>query len=92
MCRRTDPRGHRKKWTAMYTDHGYAAAVRRACKKAGVPPFHPNQLRHSFGTAIRERYGLEAAQRLLDHARADVTQVYAERNWRLAVDVAREAG
>jgi integrase len=41
--------------------------------------WHPNQLRHSFATRVRKQHGLEAAQVLLGHARADVTQVYAER-------------
>jgi len=42
--------------------------------------WHPNQLRHTFATRVRKQHGLEAAQVLLGHARADVTQVYAERN------------
>jgi site-specific recombinase XerC len=35
---------------------------------------------------------LEAAQVLLGHARADVTQVYAERNEQLASEVAARIG
>jgi integrase len=52
----------------------------------------PNQLRHSFATEVRKSHGLEAAQVLLGHARADVTQVYAERNHTLATRVASEIG
>lgn len=37
--------------------------------------WHPNQLRHSFATRVRRAHGLEAAQVLLGHSRADVTQV-----------------
>ena len=37
----------------------------------------PNQLRHSAATEIRRRFGLEAAQTVLGHASADITQVYA---------------
>ena len=33
----------------------------------------PNRLRHSAATAIRQRFGLEAAQVPLGHASADVT-------------------
>ncbi len=40
----------------------------------------PNQLRHTFATSVRKHHGLEAAQVLLGHAGADVTQVYAERD------------
>jgi integrase len=54
--------------------------------------WHPNQLRHSHGTEVRRLYGLEAAQVALGHARADVTQVYAERDLSLAERVAREIG
>src|SRR5205085_2200553 len=54
--------------------------------------WHPNQLRHSFATRVRKQHGLEAAQVLLGHARADVTQVYAERNEQLAVSIATQVG
>ncbi|MEZ6138377.1 MAG: site-specific integrase [Pirellulaceae bacterium] len=52
----------------------------------------PNRLRHSAGTEIRRRFGLEAAQVILGHASADVTQVYAERDLQKAVEIMREVG
>lgn len=52
----------------------------------------PNQLRHSFATRVRHKHGLEAAQVLLGHEQADVTQIYAERNLALAVSIAKEEG
>ncbi|HJN09844.1 MAG: site-specific integrase [Pirellulaceae bacterium] len=52
----------------------------------------PNQLRHSMATEIRKQFGVEAAQVVLGHARADVTQVYAERNHQLAIEVMRKCG
>lgn len=54
--------------------------------------WHPNQLRHSFATRVRKEHGLEAAQVLLGHARADVTQVYAERNEELASGIVAMIG
>jgi integrase len=54
--------------------------------------WHPNQLRHSAATEIRRQFGLEAAQVTLGHARADVTQVYAERDMTLARDVMKRIG
>jgi integrase len=54
--------------------------------------WHPNQLRHSAATKIRAAFGLEAAQTVLGHARADVTQVYAERDLSKAIEVMREVG
>ncbi|WP_162271889.1 tyrosine-type recombinase/integrase [Gemmata sp. SH-PL17] len=70
----------------------YARAVLRACKAAKVEPWHPNQLRHSFATRVRAALGLEAAQHALGHARADVTQIYAEKNQATAAEVARRLG
>jgi site-specific recombinase XerC len=40
----------------------------------------PNRLRHSAATEIRKNFGLEAAQVILGHSAADVTQIYAERD------------
>jgi site-specific recombinase XerC len=65
------------------------AAAREA---ASVEHWHPNQLRHLQGTEVRRRYGLEAAQVVLGHSKADVTQVYAERDLALAERIAREVG
>jgi integrase len=52
----------------------------------------PNQLRHSAATEVRRKFGLEAAQVTLGHSKADVTQVYAERDYALAANVARQIG
>jgi integrase len=54
--------------------------------------FAPNQLRHLFGTKVRRDFGLDGAQVALGHAHADVTQVYAERDLQLAVEIARRIG
>ena len=52
----------------------------------------PNQLRHAAATEIRKRFGLEAAQVVLGHSQANVTQVYAERDLHKAMEVARKIG
>lgn len=75
-----------------YTPHTYAHAIRSAAKKAGVPHWHPNQLRHSFATMVRRDHGLEPAQVLLGHSKADITQTYAERDEKLAATVAAKIG
>src|SRR5262249_19560980 len=72
----------------MYHTAIYAAAIRRACDAAGIPRWHPNRLRHTFATEARERFGLEAAQVLLGHTKANVTEVYAERDTGLAAKIA----
>ena len=72
---------------------GIAYAIAKA-NKSGVTieAWHPHQLRHLRATEVRKQFGLEAAQVTLGHLRADVTQVYAERNSELATRVAREIG
>jgi integrase len=75
-----------------YDRKTYRHAIVRACDKAGVPRWSPLQLRHTAATLIRTRFGLEAAQIVLGHARADVTQIYAERDMTRAHSVMTEIG
>jgi integrase len=75
-----------------FTTTGYDHAVAKAACRAGVPHWHPNQLRHLFATEVRKAHGLEAAQVLLGHAKADITQLYAERDLTLASAVAAKIG
>jgi site-specific recombinase XerD len=91
-----------------YTKDSYQRSIARAIVKGNkdrtkaaadmgvepvlLPHWHANQLRHSKATEIRRQFGLEAAQVILGHAKADVTQVYAERDARLAAEVARQVG
>lgn len=75
-----------------YTTATYRRAIHRACDRAGVPKWSPNRLRHNYATMVRRDHGLEAAQVLLGHAKADVTQVYAEVDQRKAMQVAALVG
>lgn len=75
-----------------YTTDSYRRAVARACERAGVEVWAPNQLRHNCATDLRQRYGLEAAQTVLGHRKADVTQIYAERDFQRAEAIMREIG
>jgi integrase len=75
-----------------YTVSSYGYAIRRACAAHGLPAWAPNQLRHTFGTVVRRAFGLEGAQVGLGHSRADVTQVYAERDDALAARIATAIG
>lgn len=78
----------RAKWQARLTDE-QKADVKKWQK---AHHWHPNQLRHTFAIRVRKQHGLEAAQVMIGHARADVTQIYAERNAALAVSVAQQIG
>lgn len=91
-----------------YSTASYRRAVHRACDLADaqahreqtklmaenrvIPRWGPNRLRHTAGTKIRKQFGLEAAQVTLGHSRADVTQVYAERDMAKAAAVMSEVG
>jgi integrase len=77
-----------RKWEARLTDKQRAELE----KWQSDHRWAPNRLRHSAGTEIRKRFGLEAAQVILGHASADVTQVYAERDLQKAVEIMREVG
>jgi integrase len=63
-----------------YTTRSYRRAISRACKAKKIPAWSPNQLRHNAATFIRKTYGIEAAQVMLGHSKADTTQIYAEIN------------
>ena len=54
--------------------------------------WHPNQLRHLVASEVRAEFGLEASQTVLGHARADTTQIYAQRDLTRAHDVASKRG
>jgi len=82
----------RKSPGLRYTTQSYGKAIHRTCKKHGIVPWAPNQLRHSAGTDIRKLFGLEGAQVVLGHAKADVTQVYAARDLAKAAAIMREIG
>lgn len=70
----------------------YGEAVSRAARGAGVPHWHPSQLRHSQATLIRSRHDLEAAQAVLGHDNPQTTLRYAERLDDLARRVVEELG
>lgn len=82
----------RTEYRPCYDACSYRRAVHRAAERAGVRPWSPNQLRHLFASEIRARYGLESAQVCLGHANANVTQIYAERDFNAAKEIAKEIG
>lgn len=91
-----------------FTRDHYNQSIERACRRAFPAPvmltdearsrwvaahrWSPNRLRHTAATMVRSEFGLEAAQVFLGHAKADVTQVYAERDLGLLTKVAAAVG
>ncbi len=90
----------------VYTVSSYRRAIQYACDAAFPVPdgedsdawrkarrWHPNQLRHTAATEIRRAFGLEAAQLVLGHSSALVTDaVYAERDESKVAEVLRKVG
>jgi integrase len=75
-----------------YNRRSYRVAIVRACQKAGVPAWSPLQLRHTAATAIRAKYGVEAAKVILGHTKIETTQIYAERDLNKAEQIMAEIG
>ena len=70
----------------------YARAIARACKKAGVPHWHPHQLRHTAALLIEREQGAEAARATLGHRTLNMTLHYAGIDLRRAAEVAAKMG
>ncbi|MEZ6070031.1 MAG: site-specific integrase [Pirellulales bacterium] len=99
--RRKDPTKARKKRSRpkrsrklsdQYTRRSYHNAIDRACKKAGVPHWHPHQLRHTAATKIRSLYGLDVATIVLGHKHRVTSEIYADADFKKAIEVMREIG
>jgi integrase len=102
-ARRPKPNGRRRP-RDFYDTVSYRHAIIRAVAALNaerkernpaaetIEDWSPNQLRHAAATEIRKKFGLEAAQVILGHTSADITQVYAERNQALAAKVIRQIG
>lgn len=78
----------RKKWWARLSDIQRAGV--RAWRRSHH--WHPYQLRHSYATKARKQFSLEHAGAALGHTKMSATEVYAERDARLAVEVAAKIG
>ncbi len=86
---KTDPR---RPPGELYDDGSYRKAIRRVCRKLGIPIWFPNQLRHSAATEIRRRFGLEASQAVLGHSELGTAQIYAEVDQTTAYRIMAELG
>ncbi len=91
-----------------YKRSHYHQHIMRGCDKAFPAPdgltadetdkwqkahrWAPNRLRHSAGTDIRAKFGLEASQVVLGHSKIETTQVYAERDMAKAAMIMAEVG
>jgi integrase len=77
---------------AQFTAGVINTAVRRACKRAGIPRWHVHQLRHSTALAVMREHGVEAARAVLGHQSIDLTVHYAGQDKQRAAEVAAKIG
>ena len=75
-----------------YLVASYRRAITRACKRAGVAPWTPGQIRHTTASEVRRLFGLDSAQKVLGHATAKTTEIYAELDREKAAEVALRIG
>jgi integrase len=100
QAKRRPKRNPKRAKRSRYDTHSYHWAILYGIRKANknrdgqppVPHWCPLQIRHSRATEVRKHRGLEAAQVALGHKHANVTEVYAERNLALAIQIAMESG
>ena len=92
VCFETRASDPRREPGVAYSTDSYRRAIQRAAKRAGAASWFPHQLRHTAATDVRAEFGLEAAQVILGHHSAHVTEVYAERDSTLAKKVALAVG
>ena len=92
----------RRNFRPCYDHISYAQAIRRAIERANrdwhspLPapptPWHPNQLRHSAGFAIRRQFGLDAVQEVLGHRNRTTSERYAEIDPEIGNEAMRKIG
>jgi integrase len=76
----------------QYTASSLGQAIRKACAKAKIPNWHPNQLRHTAATLIRSKFSLDASRVALGHSKASTAEIYAAEDRKKARRVARKLG
>lgn len=94
MARNAAKRKPRPKRSAAdrYVTHALQTALRRACLRAGVPHFSPNQIRHARATELRALDGIAAAGAVLGHKTLETTLIYAEESLQRAAEAMRRVG
>lgn len=76
----------------QYDTAAYRRAIHRACERAGIEKWSPNQLRHLRAGEIKERLGIEVAGAVLGHRHLKTTEVYADRKLQQSIEAARLLG
>lgn len=83
----TTPRVKRR-----YRTDSYRRAIVRACEKAGVEAWAPNQLRHLAATEFRRQFGIEVTAVLLGHSNLRTSEIYALANDKAGIAAMKQIG
>jgi integrase len=76
-----------------WLEETYRRRIERACERAGIDHWSPNQLRKTKATEVELKYNLEHAKATLGHSKSNITaQHYARADDEMARRVARETG
>lgn len=76
----------------QYTVAAYGQRVAKTCRRAGVTPWTPHQLRHLAEVEIERAFSLDAARAVLGHRDARVTLRYGMQDLATAAKVAAAMG
>jgi integrase len=68
----------KRSFNPFYGTRAYGRAIGRACIKAAVDHWSPNQLRHALATRVRKEFSIDAARAILGHSSSAITEIYAE--------------
>lgn len=88
-------RSRRRAPGLQYSRWSYAGSIERACKRAKVTPWAPNQLRHNAATRLVEEFGeagWEIARVVLGHRHVSTTRIYAADSIKRATEAMERAG
>lgn len=75
-----------------YTSESYSQAIRKACARASLERWAPNQLRHLVGTRVEVEYDQDAARCVLGHTQPQTTAIYAESTEKAATVLVKLGG
>jgi len=89
---RTRKRVPKKSPGDHYDTDSYRRAIAYGCKRAGVPRWHPHQLRHNAATRLRKGFGLDIARVILGHSSPGITEIYAEVDRKKGLTVMEQVG
>lgn len=75
-----------------WTTSGYTHYVARVCLEAGLPHWHPHQLRHAAQQRVEKVYGLEGGRKILGHTGIQSVLTYSQRDLDGAAEIAEKLG